>query len=296
MAGRAFAEEFSQRLLSSLVSRKGQNKGAVIIEDVDDLYQLISIWKEGQRVDLCKIPNSSVTSARQPLTEDLDTECVYLCWVRGCLRLASTIQPHWPCRALPAFPPSLLVLKGSDHYKQVLSSVLFALGRSRPVLRENYRILSPSVVCRRSSERGTLSETCKEGWRHCSDARGLAHTAYNVRLLLAFSCARPHGRLLLQPVAIVCSFVISTSQYLIPPKNTSHIVTSVRFPLFLLLPVLQNRPSCHRRMQNPAKQTAQEQQDVGYKPEEVESEAGTPKKGSKKKEEPDPWPDEGYRH
>ena len=41
-------------------------------------------------------------------------------------------------------------------------------------------------------------------------------------------------------------------------------------------------------MRSPAKKTAQEQDDPDYEPEEVESEASTPKKGRKKKEETDP--------
>ena len=47
MPGRAFAEEFCKSLLSSLVTKKGQNRGAVTIEDVDDLYHLITMRKEG---------------------------------------------------------------------------------------------------------------------------------------------------------------------------------------------------------------------------------------------------------
>ena len=47
MPRQAFAEEFCESLLSSLVTKKGQNRGAVTIEDVDDLYYLITIRKEG---------------------------------------------------------------------------------------------------------------------------------------------------------------------------------------------------------------------------------------------------------
>ena len=41
-------------------------------------------------------------------------------------------------------------------------------------------------------------------------------------------------------------------------------------------------------MASPAKKTAEEREDTDYDPEEEESEAGTPKKGRKKKEQPDP--------
>ena len=71
-------------------------------------------------------------------------------------------------------------------------------------------------------------------------------------------------------------------------KNMSHIVSFVRFSPILLLPFLQSRPSCHRRIHSPAEKTAPEQEDVEYEPEEVDSESCTPKKGRKKKEEPDP--------
>ena len=54
MPGRAFAEEFCESLPSSLVTKKGQNRGAVTIEDVDDLYHLITIRKEGHRVNVSK--------------------------------------------------------------------------------------------------------------------------------------------------------------------------------------------------------------------------------------------------
>ena len=65
MPGHTFAEEFRESLLSNLVIKKGQNRGAVTIEDVDDLYHLITIRKEGPRVNVCKIPNSFVNSVRQ---------------------------------------------------------------------------------------------------------------------------------------------------------------------------------------------------------------------------------------
>ena len=55
MPGQAFAEEFCESLLSSLVTKKGQNRGAVTVEDVDNLYHLIFIRKGGHRVNVCKI-------------------------------------------------------------------------------------------------------------------------------------------------------------------------------------------------------------------------------------------------
>ena len=78
MPGQAFAQEFCESLLSSLVTKKGQNTGAVTIDDVDDLYHLITIGKEGHRMSVCKIPNSFVKSLRQRLTAYLNAERVYV--------------------------------------------------------------------------------------------------------------------------------------------------------------------------------------------------------------------------
>ena len=74
MPGQAFAEEFFESLLSSLVTKKGQNRGAVTIEDVEDLYHLITIRKEGHRVNVCESPNSFVNSVLQRLTAYLNAE------------------------------------------------------------------------------------------------------------------------------------------------------------------------------------------------------------------------------
>ena len=129
MSGQAFAEEFCEGLLSSLVTKRGQNRGAVRIEDVDDLYHLITIRKEGHRVNVCKIPNS----VHQRLTAYLNAERVYVPWVRWCVEPTCAIQAHWPRRGLPSLPPSLLIAKGSNHYKQVLVSVLLVLTQQGPL-------------------------------------------------------------------------------------------------------------------------------------------------------------------
>ena len=97
------------------------------IDDVDDLYHLITIRKEGHRVNVCKIPSSFVNSVRQRLTSFLNAECVYMPWVRWCAEPTCAIQAHWPRSGVPSFPPSLLIPKGSDHYKQLLVSVLLVL-------------------------------------------------------------------------------------------------------------------------------------------------------------------------
>ena len=76
MPGQSFAEEFCESLLSSLVTKKGRSSGAVTIDDVDDLYHLITIRKEGHRVNVCKIPNSFVNSVCQRLTAYLNAERV----------------------------------------------------------------------------------------------------------------------------------------------------------------------------------------------------------------------------
>ena len=55
-----------------------------------------------------------------------------------------------------------------------------------------------------------------------------------------------------------------------------------------MLCFLQYRLSPYRRMASPAKKTAEEREDANYDPGTSGSEAGTPKKGRKKKEKPDP--------
>ena len=55
-----------------------------------------------------------------------------------------------------------------------------------------------------------------------------------------------------------------------------------------MLCFLQYRLSFCRRMGSPAKKTAEEREDIDYDPGTSGSEAGTPKKGRKKKETPDP--------
>ena len=94
MPGQAVAEEFCESLLSSLVTKKGQNRGAATIEDVDDRYHQITIRKEGHRVNVCKIPNSFVNSVRQRLTAYLNAERVYIPWVRWSAEPTCTIQAH----------------------------------------------------------------------------------------------------------------------------------------------------------------------------------------------------------
>ena len=133
MPRQPFAEEFCESLLCSLVTKKGQNRGAVTIDHVDDLYHLITIWKEGHRVNVCKIPNSFVNSVRQRLTAYLNAERVYLPWVRWCAEPTSATLAHWPRRGVPSFRPSLLIPKGCNHYKQVLVSLLLVLCQQGPL-------------------------------------------------------------------------------------------------------------------------------------------------------------------
>ena len=133
MPGQAFAEEFCESLLSSLFHKEGPKQGAVTVEDVDGLYDLITIRKEGHRVNVCKITNSFVNSVRQRLTAYLNAEHVYVPWVRWCAEPTCTIQAHWPRRGVPNFPPSLPIPKGSNHYKQVPVSVLLVLTQQGPL-------------------------------------------------------------------------------------------------------------------------------------------------------------------
>ena len=135
------------------MTKKGQNRGAVTIEDVDDLYHLITIRKESHRVNVCKILNSFVNSLRQRLTAYLNAERVYVPWVRWCAEPTCTIQAHWPRRGVPNFPPSLLIPKGSNHYKQVLVSVLLVQTQQGPLKAGFERKLSELIP-----ERSVLEE------------------------------------------------------------------------------------------------------------------------------------------
>ena len=157
MPGQSFAEEFHESLLSSLVTKEGQNRGAVTIDDVDDLYHLISIRKEGHRVNVCKIPNSFVNSVRQRLTAYLNAERVYVPWVRWCPVRTCAIQAHWPRRGVPSFLRSLLILKGSNHYKQLLVCVLLVLTEQGPLKAGFNRKLSELIPQR------TVLEEQREG-------------------------------------------------------------------------------------------------------------------------------------
>ena len=103
------------------------------IEDVDDLYNLITIQKEGHRVNVCKIPHSFVDSVRQRLTAYLNAERVDVPWVRWCAEPTCAIQAKWPCRGVPSFPPPLRIAKGSNHYKKVLVSVFLVLTQQGPL-------------------------------------------------------------------------------------------------------------------------------------------------------------------
>ena len=94
MPGQLFAEEFCEGLLSSLVTKKGQNRGALTIDDVDELYHLTSIRKEGHRVNACKIPDSFVNSVRQRPTAFLNVERVYVPSIRWCAEPTCAIQAH----------------------------------------------------------------------------------------------------------------------------------------------------------------------------------------------------------
>ena len=149
MPGQSFAEEFCESLLSSLVTKKGQNRGVVIIDEVDDPYNLISIRKGGHTVNVCKIPDSFVNSMHQRLTAYLNAERVYVPWVRWCPEPICGIQPHWPRRGVPSFLPSLLIPKGSNHYKQVLASVLLVLTQQGP-LKAGFQRKSSELVPRRT--------------------------------------------------------------------------------------------------------------------------------------------------
>ena len=92
MPWQVFAEELGECLLSSLVTKKGQNKGTETIADVVDLYQLISLGKERQWGICAKCQIALVTSVRQQLTAYLNAERVYTPWVKWCLEPTATVR------------------------------------------------------------------------------------------------------------------------------------------------------------------------------------------------------------
>ena len=91
MSGQAFGEQFCEGLLSSLLTKKGHNRGAVTSDDLDDVYHLITIRKEGHRVNVCEIPNSFANSVCQQLTAYLNAEQVYVPWFTWCAQPTCTI-------------------------------------------------------------------------------------------------------------------------------------------------------------------------------------------------------------
>ena len=136
-------------------------------------------------MNVCKIPNSFVNSVRQRLTAYLNAERVYVPWVRWCAEPTCTIQAHWPRRGVPNVSQSLLIPKGSNHYKQVLVSVLLVLTQQGPLKAGFKRKLSELIP-----QRSVLEEQ-----------RG-ADTLRNVRRRLENMqcCARPRANSMKQQV------------------------------------------------------------------------------------------------
>ena len=178
MPGQSLAEEACESLLSSLVTKKGQKRGAVTIDGVDDLHHLISIRKGGHRVNVSRIPNSFVNSVLQRLTAYLNAERVCVPWGRWCPEPTCAIQPHWPRRGVPSFTPSLLVPKGSNHYKKVLALVLLVLTQQGPLKAGFKRKLSELVPRRSVLEEQREGDTIRNTWR---------------RLETMLWCARPRA-------------------------------------------------------------------------------------------------------
>ena len=199
----AYAEKLCESLLSSLVTKREQNRGAVTIDDVDDLYHLITIRKEGHRVNVCKISNSFVNSVRQRLTAYLNTERVYVPWVRWCAEPTCAMEPHWPHSGVPSFPPSLLIRKGSNHYKQVLVSVLLVLTQQGPLKAGFKRKLSELIP-----QRSVLEEQ-----RENDTIRNVPRRLENMQ-----RCARPRANSVKQHV--ITSFLLREASRKVVSKNS----------------------------------------------------------------------------
>ena len=107
--------------------------------------------------------------------------------------------------------------------------------------------------------------------------------------LLTYLLLREASRKVVRKNSCVAyQFCILSNTLLVVAKTASHIDYSRRFQPFLILRFLRNRLFSYRRMASPAKKTGEELVDTEHDPEESESEAGTPKKGRKRKETPDP--------
>ena len=91
-----------------------------------------------------------------------------------------------------------------------------------------------------------------------------------------------------QNSGVPLQFRILNHTVLVFAKSTPHMHYRRRFYPFLMLCFLQYRLSSYRTMASPAQKTAEEGEDTDYDPGTSGSEAGTPKKGRKKKETPDP--------
>ena len=81
-------------------------------------------------------------------------------WVKCCPEPTSAIQAHWP-----DFPPSLLIPKGSNHYKQVLVSVLLVLTQQGPLEAGFKRKLSELIPERTVLEGQREDDTIRNVWR-----------------------------------------------------------------------------------------------------------------------------------
>ena len=108
------------------------------------------------------------------------------------------------------------------------------------------------------------------------------------KVITTLSCARPRARLLVKNSCVALQFCILNHTVPFFVKNASHMHYCRRFYPFLMSRFPQNRLSSYRRMASPAKKTADEREDIDFDPGTSGLEAGTPKKGRKKKKTPDP--------
>ena len=109
------------------IAAEGKRWVGVLIEEDWRLYLLMrhrAVPYQGKSKSVVAVEGSRAF---------LNAECVYVPWVRWCAEPTCTIQAHWPRRGVPNFPPSLLIPKGSNHYKQVLVTVLLVLTQQGPL-------------------------------------------------------------------------------------------------------------------------------------------------------------------
>ena len=111
-------------------------------------------------MNVCKIPNSFGQFRASAVNRLLERRARVRAWVRWCAEPTCANQAHWPRGGVPSFPPSLLIAKGSNHYKQDLVSVFLVLTQQGPLKagfkRKLLELISQRSVLKEQREADTI--------------------------------------------------------------------------------------------------------------------------------------------